>query len=85
MGVLIRAKATSQILTLAHRCRVCNERLYVAEPKKCIADANSCWDLAVCLPVDCSAVSATRFTDDLVACRFLFTYERTIRRGERFC
>src|SRR5271170_6044981 len=27
MGVLIRAKATSQILTLAHRCGVRNERL----------------------------------------------------------
>jgi hypothetical protein len=27
MGVLMRAKATSQILTLAHRCGVCNERL----------------------------------------------------------
>jgi hypothetical protein len=29
MGVLIRAKATSQILTLAHRCGVCNERLLI--------------------------------------------------------
>jgi hypothetical protein len=30
MGVLIRAKATSQILTLAHRCGVCNERLFIS-------------------------------------------------------
>jgi hypothetical protein len=29
MGVLIRAKATSQILTLAHRCGVRNERLLI--------------------------------------------------------
>jgi hypothetical protein len=32
MGVLMRAKATSQIMTLAHRCGVCNERLFNTRP-----------------------------------------------------